>query len=112
MTMITITTNRFIPDRFAATTYGPIILVRPEYREDRGLLAHEKVHVWQWLMSAGLHGVMYRFSRGYRLCAELEAYREQARHYADDRRPIFAHHIATLYGLNITESEALAALRD
>lgn len=108
--MITITTNRFIPERFAATTYGPIILVRPEHREDRGLLAHEKVHVWQWLMSAGLHGLMYRFSRGYRLAAEIEAYLEQARCYADDRRQIFARHIATLYDLDITESEALAML--
>ncbi len=44
--MITITTNRFIPTRFAATTYGPI----------------------------------------------------------------FARHIATLYDLDITESEALALL--
>lgn len=103
-------TDRFIPAEHQACTRGPFIFIRPEYREDRGLLAHEKVHVWQWLMSAGLHGVMYRFSRGYRLAAELEAYREQARHYADDRRPIFARHIATLYGLNITEPEALELL--
>lgn len=108
--MITITTNRFIPERFSATTYGPLILIRPAYRGDKGLLEHEKVHVWQWVWSAGLHGLMYRISRGHRLAAEIEAYREQARYYADDRRPIFARHIATLYDLDITEPEALALL--
>jgi hypothetical protein len=109
--VITIHTERFIPKRFAATTYGPIILIRPAHRGDKGLLEHEKIHVWQWVWSAGLHGLAYRFSRGYRLAAEVAAYAEQAKHYPDDRRPVFASHIATLYDLDVTEAEALSLLR-
>ena len=109
--MIIFYTDRFIPERFAATTYGPFILIRPAYRGDKGLLEHEKIHVWQWLWSAGLHGLAYRFSRCYRLAAEVAAYAEQAKHYSDDRRPVFARHIATLYDLDVTEAEALSLLR-
>ncbi len=95
----------------AACTRGPVILIRPAYRDDAGLLAHEKVHRRQWLRTLGMHSILYLLSRSYRLSAELEAYTEQARHYPDDRAPLFAQYIATRYGLDITPEAALCQLR-
>lgn len=47
-------TNYFIPPQHHACTRGPIIFIRPEYRNDKGLLTHEKVHRRQWLRTLGL----------------------------------------------------------
>jgi hypothetical protein len=92
-------TNRFIPARFAA------------YRADAGLLAHERVHVRQWLRTLMLHPLLYSLSDRYKLRCETEAYQAQAGHYPDDRMPVFAQYLARDYGLSITEAEALARLR-
>lgn len=104
-------TARFVQPGFAATTRGPLIFIRPEYRQDIGLLEHERVHVRQWLRTLGTHGIWYALSKAYRLRSEAEAYREQARHYPDDRRPLFAEFIAYNYDLDITPEAALARLR-
>lgn len=42
-------THRFVQPCFAATTRGPVIFIRPECRQDTGLLEHERVHAHQWL---------------------------------------------------------------
>jgi hypothetical protein len=104
-------TNRFIPAKHQAATRGPVILIRPEYRNDRGLLEHEKVHRRQWLRTLGLHSLLYLFSEDYRLRAEVEAFREQLKHYPDDRRLKFAQLIAENYGIDITRGEALGLLQ-
>lgn len=48
----------------------------------------------------------------WRAVEEIDAYRVQARYYADDRLPLFAEFIATSYGLEITAAEALQRLRE
>ena len=109
--MLTIYTNRYIPERFAALAIGPVVLVRPKYVDDKGLHEHERVHVKQFWRSPLLYGLRYKFSKAYRLQAEAEAYAEQAKYYADDRVPRFAEMLATLYGLGISVSEAEASIR-
>lgn len=104
-------TNFGIPKQHQACTRGPIIFIRPEYRGDRGLLEHEKVHRRQWLRTVGLHSLLYLFVEDYRLHAEVEAFREQAKHYPDDRMPRFAQLLASNYRIDITEDEALDALK-
>lgn len=105
-------TNCFIPKQHQACTRGPVILIRPEYKGDNGLLEHEKVHRRQWLRTFGLHSLLYIFVPDYRLEAEVEAFREQLKHYPDDRRQRFAELIAENYGLDITPDEALALLNE
>lgn len=105
-------TTRFVKAGFAGCTYGPLIFIRPAYRSDRGLLEHERVHARQWLRTLGLHSLLYALSKTYRLRAEVEAYREQARHYPDDRRPMFARAIAEKYGLDISPDDAIKRLRE
>jgi len=73
-------TNKFIPASSAACARGPVIFIRPEYRDDKGLEAHEQVHVRQWWRTLGLHSLLYLVSKRYRLNAEVEAYREQLRY--------------------------------
>lgn len=56
---------------------GPVVRIRPAYRDDEGLLQHELIHVRQWWRTLGLHSLLYLCSKKYRLKAEVEAYREQ-----------------------------------
>jgi len=92
-------------------TQGPVIRLRQKYMDDAGILAHELVHVRQWYRTLFVHPLLYLFSKRYRLAAEAEAYREQLRHYPDDRTQLFATFMATHYGLQISVAEAMDALR-
>lgn len=132
-------TNRFIPEGFAGCTRGPFIFIRPEYKNDKGLLAHEKVHVGQWAMVSfmacavlavggfllsehvnfpawivaplGLaaHGLLYKLVPGYRLDCEVEAYKEQLRR-DPQHLDLYAYFIATKYDLKISQGEAITLL--
>lgn len=85
---------------------GPVVLLCPEYRGDESRIRHELVHVAQWygvgaVVTAMLvlailvcpfpaywasgvvgfmaHPMLYALHSGYRLWAEIHAYREQMR---------------------------------
>jgi len=104
-------TNFGIPKQFAGMTRGPFVFIRPEYKDDIGLLAHEQTHVKQFFRTFFLHGFFYLFSDTYKLNAEVEAFKVQATYYSGDTLPQFAEFIANNYGLNITAEEALTKLR-
>lgn len=104
-------TDRWIKPAFAGCARGPLIFIRPQYRGDAGLLAHERVHVRQWLQTLSLHSFLYLLVPAYKLWAEAQAYRAQAACYPDDRRPAFAQMIATRYGLDVTPAAALVLLQ-
>ncbi len=91
--------------------YGPIILIDPAYRDDLGLLAHEREHMAQWIMTLGLHSLLYRFSKQYRFWSEVRAYRVQLT-YSPHAAERFAQFIATKYDLDVTVEFALGALND
>jgi len=99
-----------VPPRFGGITYGFLIAIREKYRRDVGLLEHEKVHVRQFWRTLCLFPLIYLLSKKWRFRWEVEAYRKQMKHYADDRSARFAYFMATKYRLNITEQEAYAAL--
>lgn len=104
--------DRFVPEGAAGCARGFLIFIRPKYKDDKGLLEHEKLHVHQfWTGGLIIHSMRYKFSKKYRFASEVAAYAEQAKWYADDRRPKFARFIAESYGLDVTEYEALEALR-
>jgi hypothetical protein len=104
-------TNRFIPKNFAGYTRGPFIFIRPEYRNDAGLLAHERVHVRQWLRTLMLHPLLYALSDKYKLASEVEAYREQSKYDSDDCTLRYAGYLANNYSLSISVADAHAKLR-
>ena len=39
---------------FGGTAQGPIIKILPKYKDDEGLLEHERVHVHQWYAALAL----------------------------------------------------------
>ena len=41
---------------------------------------HELAHVKQFYLTLGLHGVLYRFVKRYRLWSEVQAYKQSIRH--------------------------------
>ena len=119
----------------AGRANGPVIRILKTYRDDYGLFQHELTHVKQWFVIGlaftipptmlaylfgmrplGLFGmtmfnVLYFFVDDFRLRAEVEAYRVQAKYYDDYRLDKFASFIATRYKLSITQEEALKLLR-
>lgn len=125
-----------IPTGFGGVSYGPYIRIRPKYKDDSGIHAHEQAHAGQWwawvllgvvaafflypqgnylwyyalLLGASIHAVLYKFHSGYRLLCEVRAYKHQAGYYADDRRLLFAKFISTKYDLGISTERAYAAL--
>ena len=125
-----------ILEGFGAVNYGPYTRIRPKYKDDGGIHAHEQTHANQWwawvgvgliaaffleplggflwyyalLAGVGMHAVLYLLVPAYKLWCEVAAYREQAKHYADDRRLLFARFIATKYRLNITTEDAYKLL--
>ncbi len=73
-------TNRFIPKRFDAINLFFVILIRPQFRTDRGLLEHERVHtqqVWKYLI---FQPILYHCSKKWRLRFELEAFKVQIKY--------------------------------
>jgi hypothetical protein len=103
-------TDKFVLKGHAGTTRGPFIFIRPEYKDDKGLLEHELVHRKQWLRTLGLHAFFYLLSKKYRFKSEVEAYKEQLKHYKTDKRRLFATLLVEKYDLDITFDEALIAL--
>lgn len=111
---MTFYTDRFIPANSAGCARGPVIFIRPKYRDDIGLLRHEECHVRQWWHTLGLHSILYLVSKAYRLKAEVEAYREQLKHPpangSEEYRDKYAGFVSTGYGLDITKEQALEML--
>jgi hypothetical protein len=104
-----------IPDGFGGVAIAWFIRIRPKYKDDVGLLEHEKVHVAQFWRTFGFHGLLYTLFKSYRLKSEVEAYREQLcwPPALTDRAHCIGHYsefIAEKYGLNITAGEALKLL--
>lgn len=108
-------TDKGIPEGYGGVASAWFIKIRPKYRNDEGILRHELVHVHQFWRTFGLHALLGWWD-SYRLKCELEAYREQLRwppatanpeHY----RQVYAGFIATKYGLDITQEEALKLIQ-
>lgn len=139
--MITFYTDRLIPDKFGAVSAGPVTLIRPKYKDDRGLHEHEATHFAQWLSLAAIgpvstaivygagiaavqpylfyvlfvpslfHGLLYKFVRRYRQACEVSAYKEQLECYDDDRTELFAGFLASKYDLDIGHTAAIKLLK-
>ena len=103
-------TNFAVPKQHAACTRGPFIFIRPQHKDDKGLLAHEMEHVAQWWRTFGLHSFLYLFSKRYKLKCEVEAYKVQLL-YSPYAHYKFAEFISKNYDLNITEAQALELLK-
>ena len=115
MLCVVIYTDKFIRARLSGLVIAFIILIRPSCRDNEGLLEHERVHVWQFWRTFGLHALFYLFSKSYRLEAELEAYKTQLTYEPAKSNPTayawtFARFLAEEYGLSISQHDAYSRL--
>jgi hypothetical protein len=127
-----------LPINFGGVAQAFFIRIRPKYKDDKGLYEHEYTHVKQWyrwltiwltafsfayfggvvpfeytplaFFGVGIHGLLYLLVPTYKLEAESEAYAAQVKHGAD--LDAMAYHLATWYGLNITQAQAKAEIED
>ena len=67
--------TRLVPKPFAGITLWPLILIRPEYRGDETLLAHEMVHYREQAWLAPLWWLWYACNKEFRVDAEVRAYK-------------------------------------
>lgn len=94
---------------------GPFVRIHPRFRNDKGLLVHELVHVWQWWLTLGLHSLLYMIVPRYRLWSEVLAMRAQLRQEpALSHRELFLEHLseslANDYRLRLDQARALHLL--
>lgn len=106
------TTSR--PAGHAGSTTGPIVRICKDYKDDIGLLEHEKVHIQWWWLTLMLQMFIYPLCRSYRLWSEVKAYKKQLQYPpangADEYRHIYAGFIADKYGLDISTEDAYKLL--
>jgi hypothetical protein len=126
-----------LPEGVGGAANGPYVRIRPKYKKDKGLLQHELEHVKQWwittilaalaiagvcyyqqapywycLLSLVAFDLLYSTFQRFKLQCEVWAYREQLKHYEDDRTALFAKFISTKYGLEgVTPERAEKLLR-
>lgn len=127
-----------IPKGLGGATQGPIIKILPKYKNDIGLLEHEKTHVRQWyfwlavglllgtmltlLVSPSLwllfglapllHQLLYKLVRPYRCWCEVQAYRKQIAvgGYLSNDFAVAA--LVEKYGIKLSADKARALLFD
>lgn len=90
---------------------GPIVRILKTHKNDEGLYQHELVHVKQWFLTLGFHGLFYRFSDKYKLWSEVQAYKKQLKYYDNDRTEQFAGFIADHYKLSISKEAVIELLK-
>lgn len=106
-------TNWLIPKRAAACARAIFIFIRPEYEDDVGLLAHERVHVKQFLRLPFIHSFLYLLNSRYRYQCEVEAYGRQLRVNGDKRYTmLYAQFICDNYRLNVNFDATVMDLLD
>lgn len=110
----------WLPVNSSGVANAFVIRIHPDKKGDKGLLAHELLHVEQFWNNPLTHGLRYRFSKAYRLDCEAKAYRIQLSYETDPAT--YARHIdlyatwlsdpspVTGYGLTLTKDEALKLL--
>jgi len=89
--------------------YGPLILIRPRHKDNKGLLVHELFHSTQFWLTLGIHGILYLLIPKYRYWSEIWAYRRQLK-YSPHSAEWFSNVISTHYRLKVSEEQALKDL--
>ena len=123
---------------FGGTAQGPLIKILSKYKDDVGLIEHEKMHVRQWyvVMAIGLllstlltllvspslwplyglppflHQLLYKFMRPYRQWCEVRAYRKQIATGGYTSNEFAVTTLVEKYDLDLSIDEARALLID
>ena len=100
-------------DYVHAVSYGFWITILKKYKDDKGLFAHEMVHIKQfWTRGFLIHKYLYHFWKYYRFKCELDAYVKQWKINKGDEKlkKNYVIRIQKGYGLNYSEEYILKNL--
>jgi len=88
------------------------IYLRPKYKEDQGILEHEKCHVRSFYFTLGFHSFLYLCFKAYRLWSEVQAYKIQMKYrpIKESNKELFAKFISEDYGVRVTKEQAIKLL--
>lgn len=121
---------------FVGTAQGPLIKLLSKYKDDAGLIEHEKTHVRQWYfwlviglllctaltllvspffwplfgLAPVLHQLLYKFVRPYRRWCEVQAYRKQIATGGYSSNDFAVTMLVEKYDLGLSVGEARAQL--
>ena len=127
-----------LPNGFGGTAQGPLIKLLTKYKDDVGLIEHEKTHVRQWYAVLGiglllctllmllvspylwplyglapvLYQLLYKFVRPFRRWCEVRAYRKQIKTGGYTNNDFAANALADKYTLGLSVADARALLND
>ena len=92
-----------------------LIRIRPRYKDDKGMMEHELLHVGYWWKYGIIGRLLYKFSKRWRLNEEVACYREQLKHAPasldpERYRDMYAGFIADDYGLDVSKGDVLKIL--
>jgi len=95
-------------DIYFAKSYGLFVLTNTNPPE--AIIQHELTHCKQfWRYGWIAYGLLYKFSKTWRLKFEIEAYRRQLE-FMPNGLEVVADFLATKYGFNITRDQAIRLL--
>lgn len=100
-----------LPDGTGGQAWLWFVKIRPKYKDDRGIHAHELYHVSEFWKNP-LYPILYTWSKSYRLQSEVNAYREQLKYYPDDRTNLFAKFIVEDYNLDVEQESIIQLLKE
>lgn len=107
-------TDKELKGGYAGKSWGPVIVIRTQYKDDRGLLAHELNHSKQWYITLSLWSWFYKFNAKVRYLSEVGCYKKQLRYVPPNllkkRTALFATFITTRYGLNVDVNDVIKDL--
>ena len=109
-------TEQMPNDKIGGYAKAWFIRIRPRYKDDKGIHAHELKHVEYWWKYGVIGRLLYKFSKRWRLKEEVECYREQLKYEPATSNPgyyrdMYAGFIADDYGLDVSKGEALERLK-
>lgn len=124
-----------LPDNVGGAAYAFVVRIRPKYKDDKGIHAHEYEHVKQWwitsfiscaALAAGsfafkypielvpfgiaVYSMAYTFIDKYRLYAEAKAFAKQVKPDHSDLESMAARLAGNHYRLHITKTQAEAEI--
>ena len=76
--------TNWMPERFAGYHIVDIVLIRPDYKDDEGLIQHELTHVKQNLRTLFWSGIKQYWDKNHKLNRECEAYAIQLQYVPDE----------------------------
>jgi len=100
--------SNWMPKRFSGYHVGTLVLIRPDYKDDEGLIQHELIHVKQNIRTLGWSGIKQIWNKNHKLNRECEAYAEQLKYVPANQYKIvstrFVNFMYTKYNLGMSKN--------